>query len=236
MTTKNILIVLLLALFIFLGIVTTRVLWLRRSVATFRTYWEQRAVQYAGTEAFTYVALGDSAGQGIGATKPQNGYVGIVAEYLAEQTKRPIRVINLSVSGARINDLIDTQLPRLAGLKPDLITVEIGANDVLRFESERFRSDFSRLIDVLPKGTVVANIPSFRGSRLGGLAQKADEANTIATNLIRSGGYTMADLHVPTNSLAFSDYAADYFHPSDSAYRTKWAPAFIEAIEDAKVL
>src|SRR5438045_3830925 len=60
---------------------------------TFDTYWNNRA-QKEGD--FIYVALGDSAAQGVGASKPANGYVGLIATHIQESTGRTVRVINLS--------------------------------------------------------------------------------------------------------------------------------------------
>ncbi|MHB8274889.1 MAG: hypothetical protein ACYDC9_09005 [Dermatophilaceae bacterium] len=63
-----------------------------------------------------YVTLGGSAAQGVGASSPRRGYVSLVAEQLSRSTGRPVRVINLSRSGARVRDVVDEQQPRLAGM------------------------------------------------------------------------------------------------------------------------
>ena len=52
-----------------------------------------------------YVALGDSTAQGIGASRPVNGYVGILADRIRALSGRTVRTVNLSVSGARVADL-----------------------------------------------------------------------------------------------------------------------------------
>lgn len=49
----------------------------------------------------TYVALGDSAGVGVGVDDPAQGYVGVIAKRLAETTGQTVRVVNLSVTGAK---------------------------------------------------------------------------------------------------------------------------------------
>lgn len=114
-------------------------LWqLRRSVEQYRSYWSVPQGQPGGT---LYVALGDSTAQGIGASGPERGYVGLVAQRLAVATGRPVQVLNLSRSGARVHDVVTEQLPRLAGLSPDLVTVAVGANDLKQYDEARFRAD-----------------------------------------------------------------------------------------------
>ena len=78
--------------------------------------------------------LGDSTAQGIGASGYDKGYVGQLRRILEERTGKTWRVLNLSKSGARAADVLATRLPRLEalGTLPDLVTVAIGSNDVVR--------------------------------------------------------------------------------------------------------
>lgn len=117
---------------------------LHRTVAADAAYWAQPRGE-AG--ALLYVARGDSAAQGIGASRPERGYVGLVAQRLRDTTGRPVQVVNLSRSGARIADVLERQLPELAALgrTPDLLTVAIGGNDVRAYD----RATFARAADRL---------------------------------------------------------------------------------------
>jgi len=87
---------------------------LAQSVDGYRTYWAGPRGEPGG---LVYVALGDSAAQGIGASHPERGYVGLLAERIREQTGRPVQVVNLSRSGATVRDLLDTQLSPLRELR-----------------------------------------------------------------------------------------------------------------------
>ncbi|MBW3639915.1 MAG: hypothetical protein KY451_08715, partial [Actinobacteria bacterium] len=80
-------------------------------VDAYASAWKQPRGEPGG---LVYVALGDSAAQGIGASSLQRGYISLVADRLAGSTGRPVQVINLSSSGARIRDVIEEQLPELA--------------------------------------------------------------------------------------------------------------------------
>lgn len=75
-----------------------------------------------------WVALGDSMTQGIGATAHDRGWTAGVADALPHH-----RLINLSVSGGLVTDLLERQLPTMEslGVTPDLVTVMIGSNDLL---------------------------------------------------------------------------------------------------------
>lgn len=199
-------------------------LWqLRRSVEQYRRYWSVPQGQPGGA---LYVALGDSTAQGIGASGPERGYVALVAERLAGASGRPVQVLNLSRSGARVHDVVTEQLPRLAGLSPDLVTVAVGANDLGKYDAARFRADVDTLIAGLPPGTVVGDVPWFMH---GGTGRTSDEAAAYVETQARARGLPVARLHDTTRDRGWAsmitDFAPDWFHPNDRGYR-RWADAF----------
>lgn len=199
-------------------------LWqLRRSVDQYRRYWSVPQGQPGG---LLYVALGDSTAQGIGASGPERGYVGLLAERLAVATARPVQVLNLSRSGARVRDVVTEQLPRLAGLSPDLVTVAVGANDIKKYDAARFRADIDTLIAELPPGTVVGDIPWFMH---GGTGRTSDEAAEYVETQARARNLPVALLHDTMRDRGWTsmitDFAPDWFHPNDRGHRL-WADAF----------
>lgn len=200
---------------------------LRSSVAGNARYWQQRSSQ-AGE--LTYVALGDSAAQGIGASRPQNGYVGVLADRLAQKTGKTIRVVNLSVTGAKIQDVLDEQIPQLKNYRPDFVTIEIGANDVVAFKADSFRQRFDSLVGLLPPGTVVANMPNF-GGRIKRV-QAVRAANQIIAAAAAKSNLRTADLYDSTKSHESAlNYAADLFHPNNRGYKN-WADAFWAVLDN----
>jgi acyl-CoA thioesterase-1 len=174
-----------------------------------------------------YVALGDSTAQGIGASRPINGYVGILADRIRALSGRSVRVVNLSVSGARVSDLVEYQLPRLAKLRPDVVTLAIGANDIAAFEPVAFEHDLRRILDAVPPTTVVADLPCFH---FPASERKVRAANAIVHRLAAERDLRIAPLHRITRRqtplLAITQAAADLFHPNDRGYRV-WASAFL---------
>ncbi len=199
---------------------------LKSQVNRYSAYWKNLSEQSAPEESITYVALGDSAAQGIGATSPERGYVGLIAKSLHKKTNKPVHIINLSKSGARIEDAISRQLPILETIDADVVTIEIGANDMQNFEVEKFRSEIETVISSLPKDAVVSNMPAFGGGRYYKLEPNVVEANKIIDELTQKYGLRMADLHhqIATNNY-LNTYAADFFHPSNAGYKN-WHNAF----------
>lgn len=207
---------------------------LRGDKRSFAEYWQQRAGQATpsgDTDTFVYVALGDSAAQGLGASAPEKGYVGLLADAIGRQTGRPVHVINLSVSGARLQDLLDNQLPQLAQYQPDLITMEIGANDMGGYDEATFRAAFESILQRLPADrTVVSNMPYFGGIIRPG--DSPDRASRVIAELTARDGFMMAELYQPLQRAKNRwIYAADFFHPNDTGYRI-WYEAFWPPVRD----
>lgn len=195
-----------------------------RSILTYRDYWAERAERQG---ELCYVALGDSLAQGVGASDPELGYVGLVARDLAARTGRRVRVVNLSVTGVRLAGVVGGQLPMLADLSPDLVTVAVGANDAGRTAPDAFGEQFARLCRALPDGALVADIPDFQsGPRRGAAAA----LSAIARSVVAARPMlTLVPLEAATAHLRLRDYSADLFHPSDAGYR-RYANAFIGAL------
>ncbi len=181
-----------------------------------------------------YVALGDSAAQGVGASRPGRSYVGLVATHLAARTGRTVRVVNLSVSGARLRDAIDVQLPALAKLtaSPDLVTAAIGANDMSAFEETRFEQELGIVYDALPANAIVGDIPAFY---VGASEKRVQSANSIVHRLAAEHGLEVAPVYRRTKRqgglrYALNQVAADFFHPNDRGYAV-WASAFLPLLD-----
>ena len=179
-----------------------------------------------------YVAIGDSAAQGVGASQPGRSYVGLIAQHLRQRTGRSVRVINLSTSGARLREAIALQLAPLRRLAPDIVTVAIGANDMPGFERDRFTRELTEVYDSLPAGSIVAEVPSFY---LGTSERNVRVANAIVHRLAAEHGFDVALLYAATRRQGAALYvlnqvAADFFHPNDRGYRV-WTSAFLPLID-----
>jgi len=204
--------------------------WLATTVNTYKNYWIAKAKQ---TGDITYLALGDSTAQGIGATSPERGYVGLIASSLHVQTHKTVRIINLSKTGATMNDYLKDQAPKIRDVKADIVTIEIGANDVANFNADKYRSDFKRVLASLPEGAFVANMPVFN-SRPGS-SNKARLASDIIQEELKA--YTQlhfVDLQKQTSEhQSIFGFAPDLFHPNNFSYKN-WSTAFWTIIKTSE--
>ncbi|WP_251858167.1 SGNH/GDSL hydrolase family protein [Herbiconiux sp. L3-i23] len=83
-----------------------------------------------------YVAIGDSFTEGIGDPEPgspggHRGWADRVAEVLARDTP-DFAYANLAVRGKLLAQIVAEQIDPAIALKPDLITISAGGNDVIR--------------------------------------------------------------------------------------------------------
>lgn len=109
--------------------------------------------------ALRYVALGDSYTIGTSVSSAESWPSQLVA-----RVPRLELVANLGVNGYSTDDLIADELPQLAGLEPEFVTVMIGVNDVVRG---------------MPEQRYVANVALILGALLGRLP--ADRILCVAT-------------------------------------------------------
>jgi len=204
----------------------------RRGVDRTRRYWSTPQGEPGG---LLYVALGDSTAQGVGASRPERGYVGLLAQQLRNRTGEAVQVVNLSSSGARVDDVLTCQLPRLAALRPDLVTVGIGGNDLLTYDPAAYVQQMAALTAALPAGTVVADAPYLMH---GHWERDARRAADLLTRSAEGHGLIVVPLHDALRKEGWSamatQFAADFFHPNDRGHRV-WAKAFWGGIRKAPV-
>lgn len=213
----------------------------------FARYWEEsnintiahiQAARLKGEELpLVMVALGDSAAQGLGASSPLGGYVPRTAAAVADMSGREVALINLSLSGAVIGSVLSTQIPALiglggAGVQPDIVTVDIGGNDVGYGQGLKEIATVANIMCTqLPAGSFIANVPSFGPTKHG------KRARAISAILHEAAaGHTMIDLERFTSDMDLATYmfryhALDFFHPNDRAY-SAWAQLWSNAIAE----
>ncbi len=81
-----------------------------------------------------YVAIGDSQTEGLWDGNDSDGIVGFADRLAAmlDALHPGLQYANLAIRGRRIRDVLDDQLPRALAMRPDLITVCVGMNDITR--------------------------------------------------------------------------------------------------------
>lgn len=203
-------------------------------LARYASYWQKNNSKPAVAGEVLYVALGDSTAQGIGATSPKKGYVSLVANGISHKENKSVRTVNLSKSGAKVNDVVSTQLPALKRLPVNdntYVTIEIGANDMSSFDAKRFETEMDEVMQQLPRQALITNIPYFGDSRHSNRQPDVEAANKIMDKLATKNNFKLLDLHKRMQENGgFKTLAADMFHPSNTAYRENWAYVFLQRI------
>jgi lysophospholipase L1-like esterase len=203
---------------------------LNETLPVHSAWWRDHANE---TGEFLYVAIGDSAAQGIGASNPGKSYVGILADHVRQITGKSVRVVNLGVSGATVALAVRDQLPRFEKLRPDLVTVAIGANDIADWHPATFEARVRTVFAALPTHALVADLPCFHLPRN---EIKVAAANEIIRRVAGEHSLFVVPLHATTKRAGFRSIAThvakDLFHPNDRGYRA-WAEAFLPMVSSS---
>ncbi len=192
---------------------------------------------------FVYAAIGDSTVAGVGASHHTKSYPSLVFEKI-KQSYPQGEYHNLGKSGDRIRNVIENQLPQVLTLKPDLVTVSIGANDIRgRVKLSQFEKDLTFLVETLQRETdakiIINNIPDF--STLPTLPIYIRIASKILIHRFNKSiekisdnfGLTLVDIFKVSRKFTkqWRDFiSTDGYHPSDAGYAL-WAQAIVLSLK-----
>lgn len=180
----------------------------QRQVAPYAQAWERHNRAAVAATGPLWVVLGDSMAQGVGASAYDRGWAGQLADSLPDH-----RLVNLSVYGGRVSDVVERQIPamRSIGAEPDLVTVVIGSNDLV---SRRLRpllpQAVGEMLALLPTGSVVGTQPGGRSASLD-VNRRLDEAAA-------AGRIRLAEFRDPRMRSWRGRLSPDHFHPNDAGY------------------
>lgn len=195
-----------------------------------------------------FVVLGDSTAAGIGALDADRSYPVLLAERLAARLDRPVELTDLGISGARVGDLLETQVPEAVTARPDLVFIGIGANDVTHVTPlDDVRTATARVLERLETTdaiVVVAGAPDMRAQAwpepLRTLAGwRGRQVASAIGETARGRGVEVVPLAEKTGRF-FAEaperhYSADDFHPGPRGY-ARWAdaiePVLLEALSE----
>ncbi len=187
-----------------------------------------------------YVALGDSYTIGTSVTEAAR-----FPNQLVARLPQLELVANLGVNGFTSHDLIAVELPRVPALKPDVVTVLIGVNDVVQGISvSRYRDNLVRvlpeLIELVGNDRIlVVTIPDYtvtpQGAAFGDPQQQSSEIrefNRLMTQLATGFGIEVVDIYDISLDAATDRtlVASDGLHPSGSQYG-RWVERIAPAME-----
>jgi lysophospholipase L1-like esterase len=187
-----------------------------------------------------YVALGDSYTIGTSVTEAER-----FPNQLVAKVPQLDLVANLGVNGFTSRDLIEIELPKLAALEPDVVTLLIGVNDVVQDVPVSTYED--NVVRILPElvtlvgadHVVVVTIPDYtvtpQGGAFGDRGQKSAGIranNALMTQLATGFGITVVDIYDISLEAGRdrSLVASDGLHPSGIQY-ARWVERIAPALE-----
>ena len=190
-----------------------------------------------------FVVLGDSTSVGVGTT-PENSYPWLLATWLSDRFHVELDVVG--VGGAVTADLKNIQVEKALALDPDLILVEIGANDTTHGTPLRkVEADIEEALDRLLKSgaeLVVAGPPNmgtspvmpqplrmvsgWRGDAVGRRIEEAARERDLP--YIDLAGGTRDEFR--DNPVKY--YSEDWFHPGAGGYKL-WAEVMYPTVRAA---
>jgi lysophospholipase L1-like esterase len=203
--------------------------------------------QTSTDRSIVYLALGDSYTIGTGATHESRNFPSLLADRVEAAASRRVEVVNPAVNGFTTIDLIAKELGYIQELKPDLVSVLIGVNDLVQGRSrEQYQESLVEIYDAVaalglrPGRVVGVSIPNWSAvpaARDFGdpirLRVATDQFNATARGEAMQRGFTWVDLTaVSTSSMGSNGWiATDRLHPSDTQYAA-WAEVIWSAVRE----
>ena len=190
--------------------------------------------QDPGMTALRYVALGDSYTIGTSVEEADRWPNQLVRRLTGGDGPALLELVaNLGANGFTSGDVIEVELPRLDGLRPDFASLLIGVNDVVQgVPAATYRRNAARILDALlarlPATRIVAvATPDYtvtpQGASFGEPGRQSDLIagnNAILRELAAPRGVAFVDLFELSRRAANDRtlVARDGLHPSGAQY------------------
>ena len=215
------------------------VLFFRQSTPKFQK------VQITSVETgIKYVPVGDSLTIGLG-VEEKDRWPNILSDHLIREGIDIHLVVNPAVSGYMVKDAMKMELAVVGEVKPDLVTVLIGANDTFRFkEAKKYRLELRDLLNKLqpmmtdPSNIVLITIPdytvspTFRRYPNEEMVSLIKEYNEVIWEEGEERGLTVVDIFPLSQTMTSeADYISDGLHPSAQGY-IKWERVIFPVVFD----
>lgn len=187
--------------------------------------------------ALRYLALGDSYTIGTGASDPSKAWPSLIAARLG------LELTNPAVNGFTTLDLIRDELPLFRKLRPNIVTVLIGVNDLVQGRSPHaYRESLHAIYQEVIVGSDVfaVSIPTWSytpaAADFGGAAHVArmtDVFNAVARDEAARAGIVWIDIGpVSSSGIGTAGWlASDQLHPADAQYAA-WAEVIWPQVRD----
>lgn len=198
---------------------------------------------------FRYVALGDSTAVGTGADHG-GGYPERLFQRMRAQGW-PVGILNLGENGAVSRDVLVSQVPKAVEVRPHLVTVGVGSNDLWRMVSEDdYAANLTAIADALAATqaqVVICNLVDLGHAPVAKMAidwlkvpvsaisARVHGFNRHLATLASRPRFTVIDLHALGEQELrerHDFFGADGFHPSGAGYQ-RWSELLWPSVEAA---
>jgi acyl-CoA thioesterase I len=186
-------------------------------------------------ESIRYLALGDSYTIGTGLEDEAQNFPNLLAQRLRQEIGVDVTVVNLGVNGYTTTDLIREELPVARSVRPELVTILIGANDIVQGSDDAtYRVRIEQIYEVVlqlglrPERVLAISVPDF--SALPGAAsfgsatdlrKRIDAFNAVAQSEAASRGFPYVDITPVSREGDQGDgwLATDGLHPGPAQHQ-----------------
>ena len=197
--------------------------------------------------AIRYLPLGDSYTIGNLVSEEDRWPNQLAARYMPGGKRLEI-LVNPARSGYTTQDLIDRELPLVGKLKPDFITVQIGANDYFQgINSQIFEKNLRYIISQIKPVTnniLLVTIPDYAktpsGANFGDPARATEgikNFNQIIITAAKDNNLPVADVFEASQAASVDPEltAKDGLHPSAKQYEI-WAEIIKTKLFESKIV
>lgn len=175
-----------------------------------------------------YVSIGDSYTSGEGINEAESWPKLLVDDLKKENINIKLEA-NLAVSGFTTSDVSIMQLPAVERIKPDLLTIFVGANDIFQMTNiEIFEKEYAELLDratsSVPSSTIIVAInipnhtkaPAFKYFPIGtGSVELIEEYNEVIEKQAKERNIAVVDVYSISKIMTDERfYTQDGLHPS----------------------
>ena len=168
--------------------------------------------------------LGDSAAAGVGDSDEYGNSRGW-SYYLAQAFDSPLVTLNVARPGAQSAEVLNSQLPFISTINPDIVAVIVGGNDLLRngFKPETFRNNLHGVLKRLQSlnceilllelhdPTKILPIPRLLKQVLW---RRVHEVNSVTRSLAQEFGTILLKADQLPQTYNMKSWHFDRMHPS----------------------
>ena len=167
----------------------------------------------ADTRIYRIVTLGDSYTIGTGTEAPRrDSWPAQMYTALTERGEMRLKLVNLARRSSPSVEVIDSQLAYVASLEPDVVTLQVGVDDIVGRDTESYAGNIAHILDELrlllpPERIFVITTPDHTLTEWGkahGPSEVVEAINADLREVAGARGITVIDIG-PVNERVTED-------------------------------